>query len=124
MASVTLSKAYLHTAVNLADYQTFWLVTLTGDDAWDAQRRTYTQGRHRLVTGDAATFDVQVAFRRLTVDERDQLRARGGTVQLLRVPHGIRRYGFFDAQSVSEHGFGPVCDVALTFQQVTRSEAV
>lgn len=124
MATIALTKAYLHTAADLTDYDEFDVHQIDVEDGWDAQRRVYAAGRLRLVTGDAETQDVTLALRNLSQADRDALRARGGVLQLLRLPEGYKRYGMFPARQVSEQTSLSRSDVTLTFQEITVDEAV
>lgn len=124
MATITITQAIFQTAGDLSDKLALDVHTWDTADQWDAERRVYAAGRRRLVTGDGDTQDFTFTLKNMSKANRQALRARGGTLQLLRGPEGYKRYGMFNARGVTEQPSLSRSDVTVTFQEITVDEEV
>ena len=125
MASVQLQGVYLARVADLST--TLRLnagVEIASAETVRGGFRNYAGGRVRLITMPGRDRRVTVSARRIDRATREQLTAWAGQLLLLRDGRGRKMYGAFLEPSFTEQQGLPFCSAALTFVEVTRSEAV
>jgi len=123
MAGVTLDRLYLHTAADLSDYLAVYLDDLSESPEGPAEAREYANGRVRLITRPGIKSNVQIRLDLVSAADVQQLRTRAKTLLMLRDPFGRKLWGFYSAFSASQ-ALNGLCDVSLTFTEITASEEV
>lgn len=125
MATVTLRGIYLAPIADLTDvlHLNAGVELSDGPDA-RAEGRRYAGGRVRLIGRVGKDRGLAVRARRIDRATREQLDEWAGVPLLLRDGRGRKVYGFYSAPQFTEQPGLPVCDVALTFVEISHDEAV
>ncbi len=125
MAVVVLARVWLHTATDLSDRIEIEDVTAFPLDVSIAGREVVmASGRVRSISNPGTLRRLAVTCTAVSEAQRDDLLRRQGVMQLWRDPHGRRHWGVFrDVNVTPLPGFGQ-SNVALTFTEITHSEAV
>ena len=128
MATVTLTKVWLHDATDLSTNITIKASLLVEKPSRVAPVRKYAGSRFRLILVPGVEKSYVVTFLHLSRSNVDQLRTWAGKLLLLRDSLGRKLYGRFDEPTFREI---PIPDSAtkvfrarITFDEVTHSEAV
>ncbi len=125
MASVMLSGVYLAPVSDLADVLVLnAAVSLAGASGVRGEIRTYAGGVTRLITRAGSVKTATVEVKRASRTTREQLAEWAGVLLLLRDGRGRCIYGSFLSVDEGENAGLPVCDLSLTFTEITTSVEV
>jgi len=104
-----------------------WKTDRAESDKHDIQVRPYAGGRMRAISTPRRDRSTPLTFRRVSEVDMETLREWAGRLLLLRDAQGWRRWGThagIAATCVSFAPEPPLYDVALTFTDLTYTEAV
>ena len=127
MATVTLTKVWLHDAADLSTSIEVGAANVLENPKRLAPVRKYAGGRFRLITVPGIAKAYQLSFPYLTRSEVNQIRTWSGKLLLMRDSFGRKVYGRWDEPTFSEvpsRNNALIFRTSLTFDEVTSSEAV
>ncbi len=124
MASVTISKLYIHSASDFSDYLELSVSGITPDLQKHVTHAEYAGGRVRVKTRPGQRFRVGYDLPFLTRAEREALTERAGQAVMVRDPVGHKFFAvmpdlsgdFFRARTDSK--------ASVTFEEYTSTEEV
>jgi hypothetical protein len=126
VATVTLGTLWLNLASDLSQSWSFpMLSSLQSSPTVNTTSRLYAGGNYRQVTTPGRQSSLAVTVSAATADDRQALEFDlVGVLLCVRDDRGRKFYGFYTNPQVAEHQFDAECEIALTFAEVTVSEAV
>lgn len=124
MATVELSKVWIHRADDLAAAETFYSNKPGDDFVQDGEVRAYATGRLRIISRPAQRSGYRVNLRDVTDAQVETLKEWAGQLLLYRDPRGRMIFGSFFTLTIDEYKAVDGNDVSLTFQQVTHTVEV
>lgn len=124
MASVTLDRAFLSAASDLADVVTFFTDARTDERASMVEVRRYANGRNRAITRTGSSRIIGVTARYVPAGTVGWLDEHRGQVVLFRDAWGRKVHGTYPSVSVRDYTDRGGSDVSLTITEVTYSEEV
>lgn len=124
--TVNLTALWINLASDLSQAWSFDLVTsLQMQPVVNTAARRYAGGNYRMFTTPGRQAVMPVTIRALDADQRTLLEVTlPGVLLCVRDNTGRKFYGFYANPQITEHTYNDECDITLTFQQVTVSEAV
>lgn len=124
MASVTLTRLWLHDAADLSDFITVRTAELGEVPAVHGEVRRYANGNLRAVRRAGTARQVRVRLRPSVRSDVDQIAAWTGRRLMLRDSRGRKLWGVYWDPQVTEVPGVDRADVSFTFEQVTYNESV
>lgn len=124
MASVDLTKLYVHDYDDPTDYDTYAYARFAEQTQVVGRVRRLAAGRIVLRTAPVAEGRYRVSFTNLTGAEVETLRARCGTHVVVRDQRGRVVYGTFLAVDVADRPENDYRDAEIVVETVTGSVEV
>lgn len=124
MASLTLTRLWIHSAADLSDYLVLPWVQSSEDVTVQGQVRTYANGRRRSVSRPGAATRLPYTLPYVSPAQLEDLRGRVGVLQMVRDSRGRLHWGQFWSLQVSERPTSTFKTVSFVLEVVTFSEAV
>lgn len=125
MASILVPAVWLALAADLTQQIELDVDELSDELTVDGEVRTYAGGRRRSITKAGQPRQIPISGRLLAQRTLlETLTSWRGQVVLYRDARGRKAFGTFFALTVVENPVVDACDISLTLQEVTVSEAV
>jgi hypothetical protein len=126
MASVHLSRCYVHNAADPSQYVELITTTNNGTPIVVGQVRTYAGGRRRLVRSSGQSENVAYSFQPTDPDVTWQLEQWVGSLVMVRDEVGRKRWGTYLqlAKPAVQGNEDKETAVGFTLEQTTHSEVV
>jgi len=124
MASVELTRVWLHDEADLSDFVTLKARGIEASPARDVKRRRYAGGRVRAISTQARFRTVSFEAVQVSRDTLAWLDDRLGSLLMYRDPRGRVWWGFIADLPTEEQLWTTDAWLQLTFQAVTYDQAV
>lgn len=121
MASVTLDRAWLHLASDLATYERFWSEKPGDSRSKAGEVRAYASGRLRTITRVTRRQKLEIPAVDLTAAQIDTLDSWQSETVMYRDESGLLLFAAYFDLAVDPYPFGQGYEASFTLQQVTYS---
>lgn len=124
MPTITLTSVFIQNSLDLTTALQLQTSSVLETPQVAGSVRAYANGRQRVVSSSSKPRTVALTFTLVSPSDATTLASWAGQLVLVRDPFGLKMWGAFFQTPRTQQIAPNVNDVAVTFTEVTHTEAV